>query len=390
MATITMRKNKKGQRSFVIRVKMAGEVFCSRYPGKLDDPIPDTWSNKKATKEAEKAAALFESECKRGLISNNKTSLADYISYVIDLKEKNGHIKPLTAEGYKRLFKRIKAAKMAKKRLTDIRVSDLNNFYNELSEEGQNQNTGKKLSAKTIREYHNLISSCLTQAAREGIIQSNPAAFATLPKIERKEANFIEPDTITRILDVIQNEPLHWQAITYILIGTGARRAEVAGLRWSDINFKDHTIKIQRNIVRAKGKLIEGTPKTGDFRTITAPAEVIKILMTWKQEQAARLKSLSMNGYCFALLDHQTPIDPCSITAYYYKLADRYGLSRINPHAFRHTQASVLMRSGDIAAASKRLGHSRTSTTIDIYGHMLPKTDKELSDKISAELFNHK
>ena len=75
MATVTMRKNKSGSRVFRFRVKVNGIEYQKTFPGKGDEPIPATWSEKRARSEAQKQAALFEAECKRGAVTKDKRTL---------------------------------------------------------------------------------------------------------------------------------------------------------------------------------------------------------------------------------------------------------------------------------------------------------------------------
>ena len=59
----------------------------------------------------------------------------------------------------------------------------------------------------------------------------------------------------------------------------------------------------------------------------------------------------------------------------------RHNLPHINPHAFRHTMASILISEGkDVVAVSKRLGHAKVSTTTDIYSHIIQQADEQASE----------
>lgn len=390
MASITMRKHKDGQRVFRFRVMVNGEVFSKTWPDKTDEQIPLTWSDKRAQNAADKQATLFENECKRGAVSNDKRTLTEYSNYVIDFKEKTGVLKPLTIEGYRDLMRRISNSRLGKMRLSDITAKDINTFYIELSENGQNRTTGGKLSVKTIREHHVLIHAVLKQAVKEGILLYNPADNATPPKLDKKEASYFTPEQIADILNALDHEPQFWRAFTYLLIGSGMRRGEAVALKWSDIDFKSGRVYIHKNINRnRKGQLIEGSTKTGKGRTISLPDEALKELQAWRRLQADLLGVLNV-GYVFAIDNPQRPIYPASVTHYYARFSEKYNLPHINPHAFRHTQASVILQSGDIVAASSRLGHSRTSTTTDIYGHMMNATDKQTAKQVSKTLFKKK
>ena len=390
MASIKMRKNRDEQRIFDIRVKISGKVYCKAYPAKNEPPIPSTWSDDKARKAADRVAVLFENECRGGMTSKDKRTLAEYAEYVVGYKLASENIKPTTAEGYKHLLKRIKAATIGSMKMTDIQARNLNEFYQSLLADGQNQKTGGKLSAKTIREYHALISSVFSQAAKEGVVIRNVAVNAMPPKVSHREADCYTPDQIATILDAIQNDTQYWRAMTYVFIGSGARRSEVNGLQWSDIDFENNRIRFRLGVTYTSGEPLHiGTPKTGRENTLTMPVEVMNELRAWRMEQEKLRGVLSLSGFVFSLEDPNTPIHPDSITKHYRDLGKRCGFN-LHPHAFRHTQASIILQSGDVVAASLRLGHAQKSTTLNIYGHMMPNKDKQASDLVANTLFNSK
>lgn len=388
MPTVTMRYTKDGQRVFRIRVKLEGQEFNRTYPGKDDDAIPASWSDKTATKRAKEVAVLFKDECQNKV--NDRRSFSEYAHSVLDLKERNGSLKASTLAKYREdVMPRIDNSRLGKKRIKNISVQDLNRFYGSLV----NKMTGERLSSSTVRKIHFVISSILKQAAREQIIQNNPAQYATLPRTEKHEANFYTTEQIKDILEAVEHEPLHWRAMTYLLIGIGARRGEVVGLQWRDIDFDNAVISIRRNATIVKGKTTITTTKTEDGRKVSIDPGFLKPLKEWRAEQAALHGGvISLTGFVFAIGDDiNVPLLPSSVTRYYARLGERYELGHLNPHAFRHSQASIILQAGDIVTASQRLGHSRTSTTTDIYGHMMPQTDRDaaaLVGKVLADVHN--
>lgn len=85
--------------------------------------------------------------------------------------------------------------------------------------------------------------------------------------------------------------------------------------------------------------------------------------------------------------DNGLPTHPDSITGWLNKFSEKYNLPHINPHAFRHTHASILYFSGvNSITISKRLGHAKVSTTTDIYSHIIKQSDEQASECV-ADVF---
>ena len=85
--------------------------------------------------------------------------------------------------------------------------------------------------------------------------------------------------------------------------------------------------------------------------------------------------------------DDGKPMHPDSVTTWLDRFAKRHGFRHINPHAFRHSMASLLYFNGmDSVSISKRLGHAQVSTTADIYAPVIEKADQRSAD-ILADVF---
>lgn len=115
----------------------------------------------------------------------------------------------------------------------------------------------------------------------------------------------------------------------------------------------------------------------------------MELLQQWQEEQSEFFSSLGItpSGYVLAAEDG-SPMHPDSPTDWLAKFAKRHNLPPIHPHLFRHTQASLLISEGvDILTVSKRLGHAKVSTTLDIYSHVLAKSDEKASSAIDNLLY---
>lgn len=393
MANIMPRKDKDGNIiSYQIRV-FRGRDASGR---KLKDHIL-TWkpeagmTKRQIERELNRQAALFEENCKLGNISAEKPTFERYSAYVVELKEHNG-LKPKTAERYKEMLKRVNA-EIGPLKLQDIRPDHLNRLYAKLAEPGQNKKTGAGLSPKTIIEHHRVISSVLSQAVKEQLVPTNMAQRATPPKRPQHEMDTFEVEEVKAILEALESEPLKWQVLTNLLIATGARRGEIMGLRWANVDWENNRLYLCENrVYTPKTGAISTTLKTGENRYVSVSASVMELLRRWQTEQHNffHLLGIIPSDYIMTAENGQ-PMHPDSPTDWLAKFAKRHNLPPIHPHKFRHTQASLLISEGvDILTVSKRLGHAKVSTTLDIYSHVLAKSDEKASNTLDDLLFKEK
>lgn len=251
------------------------------------------------------------------------------------------------------------------------------------------------LSDKTILEHHRLISTILSQAEKEMLVPYNAAAKATPPRVEKKDPNYFQPEEVAAILEALEKEPLKWQLITQLMIVTGCRRGEIMGLRWEKVDFENNRIRVDRALLYTKSHgVYEDKTKTGDCRLLPLPAETMQLLRQHKREQL-RLQLANGDrwihtGYVFTQ-DNGDHMNPDSITDWLYNFSDRHGLPHINPHAFRHTVASVLLANGtDIVTVSKQLGHVNVNTTESFYSHIIEENKAKASECIADVLLRKK
>ena len=251
------------------------------------------------------------------------------------------------------------------------------------------------LSDRTVLAYHRLISIILAQAEKEMLVPYNAAAKATPPKAAKKAPNYFQPETISEILKALEAEPLKWQLITHLLLVTGCRRGEIMGLKWDKVDFKTNRLKIDRELIISKSKGVhESTTKTNDIRYLTLPTETMVLLRKHKREQL-RLQLANGDrwidtGYVFTQ-DNGDHMNPDSVTGWLYGFSRRHGLPHINPHAFRHTVASVLLANGtDIVTVAAQLGHASASTTENFYAHIIEDNKAKASECIADVLLRKK
>lgn len=389
MANIQERRDKSGKLiSYSIRVHRGRGMDGKQLkPWTATFEVSPTWTEKSAKKRAEAFAATFEKECKEGVTSDSRQKFAAYCDYVIGLKEQRG-TKHSTIMLYKHLTERIYPA-IGHIKLRELRADHLNDLYSALSKDGLNKRNGGKLSTKTILEHHRLISTVLEQAVKEGLVPFNVASRATLPKAEHKEVNYFQLEQVAAIRDALEREPMKWKTLVHLLLITGARRGEVLGLKWDKVDFEGNRIYICNSILYAPDiGIYESTPKTERSRRYVAlPPETIQLLRqyrAWQAGERLRLGEYYQNQDFLFTQDNGKPMHPDSVTEWLKRFSKRHDLPHINPHAFRHTMASMLYFNGvDSVSISKRLGHAQVSTTANIYAHVMEEADQRNADILS-------
>ena len=242
----------------------------------------------------------------------------------------------------------------------------------------------KPLSDKTILEHHRLISMIMALAEKELLVPYNPAAKATPPKAAKKEADYFQPEEVMEIVKALEDAPVKWKAMAYILIDTGCRRGELMGLQWSNVDLDKGIMMIKQALLYTKAKgVYVGPPKTGRPRAVCLAPETIAVLKKWKTEQLrTKIRHGDVwqdTGFVFTK-DDGSAMHPDSITDWLNKFSEANDLPHIHPHAFRHTVASILISNGiDPVTTANELGHANANTTQAIYAHQIARARAEAS-----------
>ena len=144
-------------------------------------------------------------------------------------------------------------------------------------------------------EHHRFISSILAQAEKELLVPYNAAAKATPPKARRPRVNYFEPETVKEILAAFDQEPIYRRVIGYIMVYSGARRGEILGLEWKNINFEKGVIRFEKNVLYVQGRgIYEDTLKTEmSERIISIPKSALAVLAEYKEQWYDQVKELA-------------------------------------------------------------------------------------------------
>lgn len=197
-------------------------------------------------------------------------------------------------------------------------------------------------------------------------------------------------EEIKTLLNGLRGRPLYPVAV--IGLAAGARRGELLALRWSDVDLDNGRITIERSLEQTNAGLNFKPPKTkAGRRTVSVPPSAVSQLRThWKARQEKRL-ALGLggspgDGLVFARQDGSA-WPPDSLSSDWAGTLRALKLPRVTLHALRHTHVSQLIASGlDVVTVSRRIGHSKSSVTLNVYAHLFGNTDERASTVIEAAL----
>lgn len=235
----------------------------------------------------------------------------------------------------------------------------------------------------SIQMYKKTLAAILASAKKQRLIEHNYASSEYISPIkgEQKEVvvlNDEESKSLKLALDSETN-PMRKIAIQIVLL-MGIRRSELAGLEWADIDFEKGTMHVQRACYYLKGKLILKDTKTfTSNRKISIPTALIEHLKeykVWYDDTKSKLGDLWKNSDKLFLTDEGKVVNADNFVKWLRKVLDKAGLPKVTLHSIRHTNITLQIINGvDLRTVSARAGHSKTSTTTDIYSHFIPASD---------------
>lgn len=347
----------------------------------------------KSRYEAEKELAKFVTEVENGTFIDNKNiTLKEFADkWISEYAEKN--LAPKTISRHKELLERINHC-LGHIKLKDLKPLHIIEFYNNLSEDGvRKDGLPGGLSEQTIKHHHRTLHAVLEAAVKWDMLLNNPASKVDAPKIPKREAKHYNTEQTMLMLEKLEDEPMNLKAIVLLALYGGMRLGEICGLEWKDFNFNDRTVCIRRTSQYVDRKVITKEPKNEtSIRTVTLPASLISYLkeyrVWWNGLKASNGDKWRKTDRLFTGLDGRD-IHPTTPSKTFLNFIRKNSLPELNFHGLRHTSASLLISQGlDIATISKRLGHSNTSTTLNIYSHAFKKLDTTAADTLEGLLNN--
>ncbi|MCC8073296.1 MAG: tyrosine-type recombinase/integrase [Clostridiales bacterium] len=285
-------------------------------------------------------------------------------------------VKEYTAKGYAQYFKVKILPKIGNIKIKNISTVVCQQFLMDMYKNGRIRNVNEKgnaLSSKTVKDIKIALQVCLQKAVDEGLIRDNPCSKVQLPKDEPKEMKTLKSSEIAAFLEEAKDSNCY--EFYFLEITTGLRLGEILALTWDDLDIKNKTITVNKQVQRIGKELRITTPKTkASIRKISICDECLSQLLVLRSRQRIDTR-----------LMFPSPItekyrDPSSVTRKLHRMQKRAGIPQIRFHDLRHSFATLSLEQGmDIKTVSHMLGHTDAGFTMNTYMHVTDKMQQTVA-----------
>ena len=300
------------------------------------------------------------------------------------------NLKAGTAATYKGSFYEHIAPALGATRLDDLHPQMIRALVGKKRAQG--------LSEETVGKIRRHLHAMLAYAQDAGLLSINPAdtARARGGQTTRRRARGtqLSPVQIKRLLDECSPR---WRAFFTVALDTGLRRGELIGLRWEDIDLLQRILHVRRSI----GSYDQPNDAHEQLSTKTEAGQRLVPILDGAQaaleELYATTKDTREHAPVFATIERKRgrdgtmrptgrPLNPRMVTRVFRRYAKRAGLPpTIRLHDLRHTAITNAIAQGeDILLISAFAGHAKTSTTVDVYGHLMPDRVREAAHRMRS------
>jgi integrase len=265
---------------------------------------------------------------------------------------------------------------LKKLELKDVSAVHIQSLYDEKIKTG--------VGPRTVCVIHVVLHKALEHALKLGLISRNPTNAVTPPKYQPEEMKFYDEVQVNQFLLAARGD--RNEVLYHLAVITGMRQSELLGLKWSDLDWRGGTLKVQRQLKRGNWK--DGfftTPKTkAGKRIIVLGANTLaKLREHFNRQYLERQKCgerWQENDLIFTSTIG-TPMDQFNLHRVFKQFIRDMGMPEIRFHDLRHTAASLMLNHGvPVIVVARRLGHSKVSITLDTYGHLMPEMQQEVAN----------
>lgn len=234
------------------------------------------------------------------------------------------------------------------------------------------------LKENTVNLYKSILSKYLNYAVKMDLLVKNPCSRVSNYKdVEsvKEEIKVFDKETFREFISNVK-EPF-WYDVFIFLYYTGVRRGELGALKWNDINFESRKIRINKTLTEKKKITPPKTEKSNRYIDIN---DTLYNALFERFESQKRLDGFTLDFFVFGDV---RPINFSLLRnkAWYY--GELVGFDHLHPHIFRHSNASLLIKSRkfDDGVIAERLGHT-VEMLRKTYAHVYEDMRIDLSNEL--------
>jgi integrase len=291
------------------------------------------------------------------------------------------NVRPQTLEDYAATVRNHVLPRLGAKRAQSLTPSDISAYRAAVME-----STGCRTAQLALLR----VKQILSWAQRLELVQRNVAEGIPQPSCTPAEGYALSHDEARRFIEASLADSLSPLWLLYLT--TGFRRGEALGLRWRDVDWTRATLTVQQQVVIRHGAPAISEPKSKAARRTIEVDPVTLGYLEGHQEKQVSLRQAARHWQSMDLVfctGMGTPINPANLYRAFKPIVKASGVyAGLSLHDLRHSHATHLILAGHpITEVSRRLGHSKTSMTFDVYGHLLSDRESGISGSIQGMLF---
>lgn len=340
----------------------------------------------KTKKEAQLALSRLQVDFeKQGLIKSNNDTFEDIYSLWIETYQTT--VKEVTFIKTQIKFSKWILPKYGNLRIKEITVKHAQRIVNDWSK-----------STDQYRVLHSTASRIFKYAINLGVIERNPLEYVIMPKREQTASNdeikVYTKEQLKTLFDYTSSKAPGYRndydkTLLRFLFYSGCRISEALALDWSDIDFNNGTVNINKTLSQSKYGYKVTSPKTSTSNAILPlDSSTVSTLKRWQVNQRKYMLTLGITEPTMIFCGiYKEIVTHHSIYSRLKTITGNAGLPFLGVHVTRHTHASLLLDSGaTMKEVQDRLRHSKISQTMDVYGHLAKETKEKTIEKLVQHL----
>ena len=321
----------------------------------------------KTKREAQKKLIETEHQLNEGTYKELKDiSFIDFANEYLEALQNN--CKPSTLQSYKWIITKAFMPYFENLKLKQISPRSIQDYVNQRM---------KQTKPKTVLNELVLLNTMFKKAMVWQYLKSSPSWGITKPTVIKEEMDILSPDELNAFLNQVDNE---YYVFFLTAVLTGARKGELLGLQWGDVNWQSNQIFVRR--AYWKGKFVEPKSVYARRKIDLSPQLTRKLKLHYMKSEHKEDSDLIFCNEKGKPYNMDT-----IITKHFLPALRRARLRRIRFHDLRHSNASLRLAQGqNIKYIQKQMGHASAKITLDVYSHLVKDSNYEESIKLDKAL----